>query len=69
MRIEDIQTKAYCMGINSHNKNKLELIREIQIKEGNRPCYATGFWWQCPYNNCLWREDCCGLIKFTVTEL
>jgi len=37
--------------------SKTDIIRRIQIKEGNNPCFATRF--NCSQLNCLWYGDCC----------
>lgn len=36
--------------------SKDELIQEIQIKEGYRPCFRTVV--NCDEGNCLWKNDC-----------
>jgi hypothetical protein len=36
---------------------KKELIRSIQIAEGNFPCYATAEE-ACDQADCVWRADC-----------
>jgi len=56
MTIYDIRVIAKNMGIDPKKKNKADLIRSIQIKEGNEPCFRTGT--SCNQTNCLWRSDC-----------
>jgi hypothetical protein len=36
-------------------RTKADIIRDIQIKEGNTPCFRTKT--ACE-NDCLWKEDC-----------
>jgi hypothetical protein len=37
---------------------KTELIRKIQIAEGNFDCYAMAGSGECDQLKCSWREDC-----------
>jgi hypothetical protein len=41
MTIYEIRVIAKKTGIEPKKKNKAELIRAIQIKEGNTPCFKT----------------------------
>jgi len=61
MNIEDINRIAMLKGIDPAGKPKFEIIRLIQTKEGNQPCYATQQF-ECQYLECLWRKDCIGMI-------
>lgn len=38
--------------------NKAELIRKIQLSEGNFDCYAKAGQGHCDQDECLWRKDC-----------
>lgn len=58
MNMVNIRTKASLLGINPGRLAKTELIRRIQIVEGNFPCYATAIHGECDQRNCLWRDDC-----------
>jgi len=58
MKMNEIRKIAKKMGINSFGKRKVDLIRLIQEKEGNIPCFATDRVNYCNELNCLWREDC-----------
>ncbi len=58
MRLSDIEKKARGMGIaDTWRYSKTELIRQIQRKEGNSPCFgrANG---HCPNLGCCWIVDC-----------
>jgi hypothetical protein len=57
MTIYDIRVIAKNMGINPRKMNKSDLIRTIQIKEGNTPCFKTASS-DCDQKDCLWRSDC-----------
>ena len=37
------------------NRPKQDIIREIQVKEGNSPCFGTK---EACENECLWKADC-----------
>jgi hypothetical protein len=58
MTLKEIRAIAKKMGIKASRKRKAELIREIQTKEGNIPCFGTERVQHCGEENCLWREDC-----------
>ena len=57
MTIYDIRVIATDMGIEPKKMNKVDLIRSIQIKEGNEPCFKTART-SCDQTDCLWRSDC-----------
>jgi len=57
MTIYDIRVIAKKMGINPKRMNKSDLIKSIQIKEGNTPCFKTAGSF-CAQEDCLWRNDC-----------
>ena len=58
MRMSEIHKIAKKLGIKSFGKKKIDLIREIQEKEGNIPCFRTDRVNHCNEINCLWRDDC-----------
>jgi hypothetical protein len=58
MKLPEIKEKASTMGIKVGKMKKGEIIRAIQAKEGNSPCFDTGKAAECGQSNCLWREDC-----------
>lgn len=56
MKIQEIRKIAKMWGIDTRvGRSKLELIRDIQIKEGNDPCFKTK---EVCENDCLWKSDC-----------
>ena len=57
MKIYDIRMIAKSMGINPKKMNKTDLIRSIQIEEGNKPCFKTADTY-CDQADCLWKSDC-----------
>ncbi len=38
--------------------SKTEVIRKLQLSEGNFDCYARAAGGVCDQAECLWREDC-----------
>lgn len=58
MHIKFVKEKAKQMGIPiKKTDTKLNLIRSIQMAEGNTPCYGTNDG-SCIYISCLWIDDC-----------
>ncbi len=57
MTVKDIRDMARRQGVKSYSRlKKAELIRAIQIQEGNAPCFQTMT--DCREDGCLWRSDC-----------
>jgi hypothetical protein len=57
MKMTDVKKKAMTLGIKPGKMRKTDLIRTIQINEGNSPCFQTGIA-SCDQNDCCWRTDC-----------
>ena len=57
MIVQEIRKIAKGMGINGTKMLKKELIRAIQVKEGNIPCYQSGIN-DCAQSDCCWHSDC-----------
>lgn len=57
MKIAEIRDIAKSHGIQP-NVFKTELIKTIQLKEGNFDCYGTAYQGICDQSGCRWREDC-----------
>ncbi len=57
MKMQEIRSMAKTLGINSFGKTKVELIKEIQRKEGNFDCYGTAKGY-CDQNECIFRPSC-----------
>lgn len=58
MKLEDVRGIAMACGIMPGNLFKTELIKTIQLREGNFDCYATAREGECDRHDCLWRKDC-----------
>ncbi len=57
MKMLDIKAKAKDLGIRPGKMKKEELIRAIQEREGNFPCFGSAME-HCSQEDCCWREDC-----------
>jgi hypothetical protein len=57
MIVKDIKKIAVQKGISPQKMKKAEMIRAIQVQEGNFPCYETAKDY-CDRQDCLWQEDC-----------
>ena len=58
MNIQEIRVKAKDFGIKTSRLNKMNLIRAIQLSEGNFNCYASAENGECDQQSCIWRNDC-----------
>lgn len=59
MTLKEIRVKARGLGVKNYSRMKKDdLIRAIQEKEGNSPCYQNIY--DCWEFDCLWRLDCQG---------
>ena len=57
MKLVDVKEIARQKGIRLGKMNKTEIIRAIQAREDNTPCFGTAVEY-CDQENCLWRADC-----------
>lgn len=58
MNISEINAVAKNLGIHASKYTKLDLIKTIQIAEGNFDCYASASNGECNQEDCCWRSDC-----------
>ncbi len=58
MKLEDVRNIAKSRGIHPGKHSKTELIKTLQVKEGNFACFATAYSGVCDQVDCLWRQDC-----------
>ncbi|MDU0458438.1 MAG: SAP domain-containing protein [Geobacteraceae bacterium] len=58
MRIDEIKEIARNRGVRTGKVKKSELVRAIQLAEGNRPCFDSDSSGECGQSDCLWRKDC-----------
>lgn len=57
MKMPEIKAKAKGLGIQAGKMKKGDLIRAIQEREGNFPCFQTSEG-ECSQWECCWRTDC-----------
>ena len=63
MRQQDIRAIAVSLGLTPGRTTKVDLIRRIQMREGNFPCIATAKELYCDQSTCIWRDDCFTTVK------
>ena len=59
MTVKELRAIAKDLGIITKNLRKAELIRAIQLAEGNFDCFGTAEGY-CDQLKCLFRKDCLG---------
>jgi hypothetical protein len=60
MTLKDVKEIAREKGVKAGKMKKDELVRAIQLAEGNFDCYGTAFAGDCSQADCFWRSDCLG---------
>jgi hypothetical protein len=58
MKIQDIKDIAKKHNVTAGKMKKTDLIRAIQVAEGNKACFATSSIQTCGQMTCLWSTDC-----------
>ncbi len=59
MKVTEIRERGQAMGMAGlAGLRKAELIRAIQLAEGNRECFGAAWRFDCPQLECCWRSDC-----------
>lgn len=58
MKLEEIRSIAKSRSINPAKLSKIELIKSIQMDEGNFDCFSSAYNGDCDQTGCKWREDC-----------
>ena len=61
MKFQEVRKMAKAMDINTYQMNKVDMIRSIQDRENNIPCFGTSRIDSCGEGACLWRPDCVSL--------
>lgn len=61
MNMQSVREIAKQRGVTPRKLGKIELIRTLQLEEGNFDCFAKAYAGYCDQFNCLWREDCFSL--------
>ena len=60
MKMAEIKRKAGDLGVTAGTLRKGDLIRAIQLAEGNSACYGMSRG-HCSQEDCCWRKDCLAL--------
>lgn len=58
MKMDEIKVIARQHQIKVGKATKSDLVRLIQLAEGNSPCFDSNSSKECGQNSCLWRKDC-----------
>jgi len=61
--MQEIRVLAKDFGIKTSRMSKMELIRTIQLTEGNFNCFASAINGECDQSKCKWRDDCFSAAK------
>jgi hypothetical protein len=57
MTVKEIRVIAKKLSINPGKMKKADLIKTIQLEEGNTPCFQTAGN-SCDQSGCCWMDDC-----------
>ena len=60
MKMQEVRAKAKTLGVSSFGKTKINLIKEIQLKEGYSDCYGSAINGSCDQTECCFRDSCLG---------
>lgn len=63
MNMQEIREVAKSYAIKTSRMSKMNLIKAIQLSEGNFNCFATPTTGECDQLNCAWRGDCFAAAK------
>ncbi|TAJ80744.1 MAG: SAP domain-containing protein [Gallionellaceae bacterium] len=58
MNLDQVRTIAKSRGVHPGKLSKSDLIKSIQVKEGNFDCFASARNGECDQVECSWRKDC-----------
>ncbi|WP_296495478.1 hypothetical protein [Rhodoferax sp.] len=56
--MKNIRQIAKTLSVDTGKLSKPELIRKIQLAEGNFDCYGSATNGTCDQQDCAWSEDC-----------
>ena len=57
MKMMEVKEKAKMLGVKPRKMKKSDLIKSIQLHEGNDMCFGSGYA-HCSQMECCWRSDC-----------
>lgn len=69
MNMHAIRQFAKTLSVDPGKLSKPELIKKIQLAEGNFDCFGTAISGECNQVNCTWRSDCLGRAVATPQEV
>jgi hypothetical protein len=58
MKVAEVRELARQHGLKTTRKTKTNMIKQIQLAEGNFDCFSTATNGYCNQDSCLWRPDC-----------
>jgi len=58
IKMPELRNIAKELGVKTSRINKGDLIRQIQMAEGNFPCFSTADAGECEQQECLWLKEC-----------
>jgi hypothetical protein len=58
MTLKQIKNIAKTKGVKAGTMKKENIIRAIQLAEGNFDCFGSAAAGDCNQTDCLWRADC-----------
>lgn len=68
MNMKHIRHLAKTLKVESSQLSKTELIKKIQLAEGNFDCYGSASSGECDQVDCAWRSDCLSESIAAATE-
>ena len=63
MNMQEVRGMAKEFGIKTSRMSKMNLIKAIQLSEGNFSCFASAVDGECDQLECVWRADCFAAAK------
>ena len=63
MNMQEVREVAKNFGIKTSRMSKAELIKSIQLSEGNFGCFSSAVNGECDQLACVWRADCFSSAK------
>lgn len=58
MSMKTIRQLAKTLQVETGQLSKTDLIKKIQLAEGNFDCYGSASSGECDQVDCVWRDDC-----------
>ncbi|MDP3191541.1 hypothetical protein, partial [Rhodoferax sp.] len=68
MNMKAIRQLAKTLQVDTGQLSKTDLIRKIQLAEGNFDCYGSASSGDCDQLDCAWRSDCLNESAVAATE-